>query len=608
MKKNSYRLIQPILRNNQFRGIFFKYLIGAVSTALTAFIIYGVFSYNLYALSLQDSSASFHETNLYKTSGLVDYIFDSVDQAHQIITHNKVIRTILDTPASNLPDKTKPDISKPIKTSDITKAVNDLFRETLLSPAMESIYLYSEVNSHFFTWTDFREKDDFEDSSVLNTYLQGSHFFAWEKRGHTGFPNVITLAKEIYIDNRRVGVAFYNLRYSAFSSYVKRDVETSPETVLVTDTDGNIFFSTETSVVNTNIREHPYYGEFFSVAKEEGTFSELQGANAVFAVTAKNGGHIVISTMTNTSYLNFQRVFFQFALWGSLSGILIAFFIAYSISYRIYRNTLQMMSFLAAPEGGLDGGGDPAARQEMDYITGNMGGLVSRNQRVENELAEKLVELKKAQSIALQNQINPHFILNTLQMVNLDILGYTGEDTVATKVISLLSDILQSNLNTTDHIVPLAYEIRQAMKYIEIENIRNQGKFTVTWEQEEDLAEYKTVKFIIQPILENSLKHGLTNNSSREKKVQIRICRDGKALVIVVRDNGNGIPPDTLEDLRRRLSQSHIQENSHIGLCNVDKRIKLVFGEGYGVSIDSVVGEGTEVVIRQRLVSKDWQD
>ena len=605
-KKNNstYRLLQPILRNNQFRGIFFKYLIGAVSTALVAFAVYGIFSYNLYAISLQNSSASFQEANFYKTSGLVDYIFDSMDQAHQFMSQNETIRPLLiENKALISIRKTKLE-----EKSSIKLAIEEVFQETLLSPAMDSIYLYSDINQYFLTWTDFREIEDFDDGGVLEPYLQGYSFYAREKRGNTGTPNVITIAKEIYIRNERVGVAFYNLKYSAFSSYVMREAGSVPETILVADRDGHTFFSTENAYTNTNIREHAYYGKLFAEASQNGSFSESSGANAVFSVASGKGRYVVISTMTNTNFLNFQRVFFQFALWGSLSGILIAFSIAYSISYRIYRNTIQMMSFFGAPEGGFDGkNGDPNVRQEMDYITGNMAGLVSRNHRIENELAEKLAELKKAQSIALQNQINPHFILNTLQMVNLDILGYTGEDTVATKVVSLLSDILQSNLNTTDHIVPLSYEIRQAMKYIEIENIRNQGKFVVTWEQEDDLADYKTVKFIIQPILENSLKHGLASKSSREKKIQIRIFRDGKTLVVVVSDNGNGILPETLQDLRQRLSQSHIQENNHIGLCNVDKRIKLVFGESFGVSIDSALDEGTIVTIRQKLVSKDWE-
>jgi two-component system sensor histidine kinase YesM len=300
----------------------------------------------------------------------------------------------------------------------------------------------------------------------------------------------------------------------------------------------------------------------------------------------------------------FQRDFLSFALWASMAGLLLAFFLAFGISYRLYRNVIRLVSFIGTPSGA---GSEADARGELNYITGSITGLTARNRHIEHELAEKLAELKKAQAIALQNQINPHFILNTLQIVNLDVLKHLRSDSNATRIIALLSDILQANLNITDHLVPLSFELRQAVKYIEIENIRNKERFLVDWEIDEELTEYRTVKFVLQPLLENSFKHGLMN-SGREKRVSVRAWLEDKTLVISVRDNGLGMAPDALDNLRQRLRKSHIQENRHIGLCNVDKRIRLVFGDAYGVSVESTSGEGTLVMIRQKPVRGDWSE
>jgi two-component system sensor histidine kinase YesM len=140
------------------------------------------------------------------------------------------------------------------------------------------------------------------------------------------------------------------------------------------------------------------------------------------------------------------------------------------------------------------------------------------------------------------------------------------------------------------------------MKYAESENIRNKGKFHVHWNIDDQALEYETVKFIIQPVLENSIFHGLMNSPQKDKNIIIDIHTQGDSLIVSINDNGVGISASALSEINARLAQSNIQENIHIGLCNVDMRIKLLFGDDCGVSIVSVEGEGTTVTIVQRLL------
>jgi len=323
----------------------------------------------------------------------------------------------------------------------------------------------------------------------------------------------------------------------------------------------------------------------------------------ISAMQATSGEYMVISSADASDIAEFRINFLSFAVWASIIGLFASFFIAFGISFYLHRNIIRLVSYFSGYQGEND---SPEARSEMRYITENIASMTSSDRHIENELAEKLVELKKAQAIALQNQINPHFILNTLQIVNLDIMSQTKSDTTATRMISILSEILKSNLNTTDHIVPLSYEIRQAVKYIEIEQIRNKNRFFVDWDIDDSLTDYRTVKFIMQPVLENSFKHGFLDDSETNKHVSITAEIEDKSLVIKIRDNGTGITPETLAELRSRLNQSFLQENNHIGLCNVDRRIKLVFGDAYGVSVDSDGVKGTVVTIKQKLVRADW--
>jgi Putative regulator of cell autolysis len=598
--KRRVLLFKNLLRNNRFRISFLKYFAGAACAALVAFAVYGIAAYNLYTFSLQEALSYYREQNLSKTGELIDYVLKSVEQDYYMIAANEDIVTLLTLPKAELPDLKQIPYGRLIN-----NAVGDLFTKTLHLPAMDSIYVYGFDNECLVTWTEYRSMESFSDNSFLEGYEQGHSFYARKKRDSGDAPNVITLVREIMKDEKRIGVVAFNFKYDRFGEYVSQSFENQPETIYVQDRDGHIFYTTEAELLNTNVNDYEPLGEIQLSTLRNGSDTTFSEGLVFSSFMAAGGNYSIINGVKNITLLQFQRSFVSFTIWGSLIGLAAAFVIAFFAAYRLYRNVINLMVYVSAPYEG-DSARAKDVRREMAYIAENIAGFVDGSHSIEHELADKLLELKRAQAIALQNQINPHFILNTLQMVNLDILREAQRDTVGTKVISLLSDILQSNLNTTDHIVPLSYEIRQAMKYVEIENIRNKGKFSVEWDIEEDLMEYRTVKFVIQPILENSLKHGLSSSRITNKKITVRAYKENRALVIEIKDNGLGIAPKVLTDLQSRLKRNDIQEDRHIGLCNVAKRIQLVFGESYGVSISSAPGEGTTVTLRQNLVGDDW--
>jgi len=597
--KRRVLLFKNLLRNNRFRLSFLKYFAGAAGAALVAFAVYGIAAYSLYTFSLEEALSYYREQNLSKTSELIDFVLESVEQDFYMIANNEDIVTLLTMPKEDLPDLKQIPYGRLVN-----NAVGDLFTTTLHLPAMDSIYVYGYNNECLVTWTEYRSMESFSDNTFLEGYERGRSFYARKKRDSGEAPNVITLVREIIKEEKKIGVVAFNFKFDRFGEYVSQSFESRPETIYVQDREGYIFYTTEPELLNANVHDHEPLGEMHSNTLRNGSETTFAEGLVFSSFMAAGGNYSIINGVKNVTLLQFQRGFVSFTVWGSLLGLAAAFVIAFFAAYRLYRSVINVMAYVSAPYSG-DSAKD--IRREMAFIAENIAGQVAGRKSIEHEMADKLLELKRAQAIALQNQINPHFILNTLQMVNLDILREAQKDTVATKVISLLSDILQSNLNTTDHIVPLSYEIRQAMKYVEIENIRNKGKFLVEWDIEEGLMAYRTVKFVIQPILENSLKHGLSNSPAAEKKIAVRAYKKDKALVFEIRDNGLGIAPETLEDLQSRLKRNDIQEDRHIGLCNVAKRIQLVFGEGYGVEIASEQGRGTTVTVRQGLVDDNWE-
>jgi two-component system sensor histidine kinase YesM len=556
---------------------------------------------------MQDTLTQYRERILYKTGGFVDYVFDGVEATFYLINNVDGFEKLLSSPATDFPgiwEVGMADVPEPpILRSDISRVISDLFRETILSPAMESIYIYMENSGYVVTWTDFRPLYTFFDASFLDGFSHDNNFVVRDITLGPDITRVITMYRVTGREDNPTGVVAFNIDYYQFLSFIEQGFEHLPEMISVADNSGRVFCATDSEMLNIYLWEHPTYSDLFAETSREGSAAAFVGDRFISAVQATSGQYMVVSSVDASDIFEFRHNFLSFAVWASIIGLLASFFLAFGISIYLHRNIIRLVSYF----GGYHGTGDnKEASGEMKYITENIASMTSGDRHIEKELAEKLVELKKAQAIALQNQINPHFILNTLQIVNLDILSQMKSDTTATRMISLLSEILKSNLNTTDHIVPLSYEIQQAVKFIEIERIRNKDRFWVDWDIDNSLNDYRTVKFILQPVLENIFKHGFVNDSETDKRVSISAKKEGKSLVITVRDNGQGISEDALSEIRERLNQSYLQENDHIGLCNVDKRIKLVFGETYGVDINSLIGEGAVVTIRQKLVRKNW--
>ena len=206
----------------------------------------------------------------------------------------------------------------------------------------------------------------------------------------------------------------------------------------------------------------------------------------------------------------------------------------------------------------------------------------------ENDLLNKITNLKKSQVIALQTQINPHFLFNTLCMISGSIIANNEKDTEAVSMIMLLSDILKYSLKTDDCIVSLHDEIETLNSYISILELRHRHSFEIEWDIAQEAYSSYTLKTIMQPIIENSIKHGIQKLYGKRKGIiTIRIYTKDNMLYFSITDNGVGIPPDKLKQLKESLDSENLMPSENIGLNNVVCRIKLLFGDNAGYSISS---------------------
>lgn len=201
-----------------------------------------------------------------------------------------------------------------------------------------------------------------------------------------------------------------------------------------------------------------------------------------------------------------------------------------------------------------------------------------------NQIALKEFELK-----ALQAQINPHFLYNTLYAINW--MAIRSNQKEISKVTLALSTFYRTALSKGEDMVTVESCIQNIEAYLQIQLVMHDNGFEVQWETDSSIKNEKVPKLLLQPVVENALEHGLDVKEEGDKILKIFILDQGEEFVMAVEDNGPGMEPEKAKSLVTYQAKGY-------GLKNVNDRIRLLYGEKYGVSIYSCLGEGTRVEIR----------
>lgn len=286
------------------------------------------------------------------------------------------------------------------------------------------------------------------------------------------------------------------------------------------------------------------------------------------------------------------------AIGSAILILLLSYFVAKSITYPIEHLGRKM----AAQNGShLSLSGQFLNRSdEIGTLYNEYNNMVEElNASIKEDYQDKLITMD-AQMRSLEAQINSHFLFNTLESIN-SLAELDDDEQISTMVLAL-GNMFRYSIKTKSELVPLSDEIKHVNDYISIQKIRFDHKFSVDINVTESLMNNKVLKLILQPLVENALYHGLNYCASGDH-ISIEVRGNDSALDMDVSDNGVGMTLEELYELRRRLGEeSSFTELGHrsgqsIGLKNIQSRIELYYGKGYGIHIDSTEGKGTMISI-----------
>ncbi|MZQ83069.1 HAMP domain-containing protein [Paenibacillus sp. 5J-6] len=299
----------------------------------------------------------------------------------------------------------------------------------------------------------------------------------------------------------------------------------------------------------------------------------------------------------------------QTELWNQLGGIrnqsvlwLFGWFLLFTVVFiyfmiRLTKPLKQLVSSMnRLGSGDFHSYVTIEGKDEFTILGNHFNHMLDRLQQLIMNLSEEQKRKEEAKLQTLQAQINPHFLFNTLNSIKWMAM-LSGAKHVS-QMITKLGKLLQYTMKVGEEFVTLEDEITHLESYLDLQKIRFNDNILIQFDIPTELKHYSVLKFILQPIVENSIIHG------QKMPLNIEICAslEGDSLLIKVKDNGHGISEERLEELRTQLSQDHARY-SGIGIYNVNERIKMHFSRAYGIEMKSLHGEGTVVTVKLPLQS-----
>ena len=273
-----------------------------------------------------------------------------------------------------------------------------------------------------------------------------------------------------------------------------------------------------------------------------------------------------------------------------------SYFLAYRLSQSITRRLYLLNDTMHAVElGDVSARVAPQGRDEIGQLMGSFSNMMGRIDTLMDEKLEQGQQIKALELKALQAQINPHFLYNSLDLINCTAIAHNVPE--ISRMVNALARFYRLSLSRGKEVIPLADELKHARLYVEIQNMRFEDRVRTEWDVEPGVEQCPIIKIVLQPIIENAIIHGIFEKPDKTGRLRIAAFRQGQDLVITVEDDGVGMDEET-RLANFSASASSANTKGGYGVRNINERLHLAYGAGHGLFCESEEGRGTRVTIR----------
>lgn len=390
----------------------------------------------------------------------------------------------------------------------------------------------------------------------------------------------------VYPQGKTESILSLEIESNLLNEFVKTQNKT--DTIFLTDSSGMILAASRPERVGKNIVQ--WMPDWKPADKIQTEFTD-EGADKIGISTESSfETYIVMISDKEATLKNMKTVSGQMMFLIFLSAAVVMILILLYSKWLSDRVSKVMYAARKLGDGEFDYVLEDMGKDEIGQIGDAFNVLNVRIQRLIRENYEKKIKLQSEELNLMQEQINPHFLYNALSVISAMALRERGMQTV--KSVKYLADFYRISLNKGKQILSIQEEVELLKNYMKIQKLRFGSSIQVEYDIKKELLTLKTIKLLLQPLVENSIHHG-RKSDEEVLMIRVRVQLDGERVCFSVEDNGVGIEQDKLEKLRSQLEK--FEEG--YGLKNVHNRVRLTYGEEYGVKIESVFGKGTRVLV-----------
>ena len=431
------------------------------------------------------------------------------------------------------------------------------------------------------------ENFHFSTPHVQNLFGDPSYRYYW----------VVSLSRTVELTKNGVsmlGVLLVDMNYSSIEQLLdKANTDTSGDYVYLMAPDGEIIYHPKQNLIHMGLYQE---NNEKAAGYEDTTIEEnFHGEKRLVTVkTISYTGWKLVSVVPMKSFsmnmINMRNLVVLLVALTVLAAVILNQMVSARISKPLRRLNDSVKEWEA---GNMEPDIYVGGSMEVEHLGKTLRSTVAQIRQLMDDIVVEQEEKRKSELDALQSQINPHFLYNTLDSIVWMITGERYDDAVF--MITQLASLFRISLSRGKTVIKIEDEVKHAQNYMNIQKIRYKNSFEVDFQIEEDIKDGCIVKLVLQPLLENAIYYGMEFMDG-EGEIHVRGYRRDNDIYLEVEDNGLGMPEEEAAELLNGKERPH-KHGSGVGLVNVHSRLKLRFGEGYGLIIHSCPDEGMLVQI-----------
>lgn len=578
------------------KRLFTKKLLQFVSVAVLPMLFLFISIYTIVSINISNDVKEYSQKVTLIGNKQLESILDIANDQYLVFNSNPSILFTLKKMVSEKEMNYRDLASQDAIYSILNSAGNSL-------PYVRSIYLYLDnTNGYFLKSSEKLQRiESASDQNWLNHYQDYSGGLFWIDKRQTKLDSfgreqtVVSIFKKF---TAAEGVMVINIIPELLNSYLDAIQSYKNEAIIITNNEGEILFH------NTNAAHLGLHiADTFIPGSQSAANARIDIENVAYHYSEANSLQYDLKFISLVPHATIYKVLYSlipYFILVTFAALIIAFITSYYRTKQNFQHIDYILENLHLAETGAAPFATPHKYQnEYDLILDNILKTYLMNALLKEKMNESQLRQRSAEMLALQLQINPHFLFNTLQTIKIHSMqGDRKNTTESAFLIDNLSDILKYSLENSSSTVMLQDEINACKKYIDIQHRRYKNRFFCFWEYSDELLDLQIPHLLIQPLIENSLHHGIKGLNSRDGMIKVKINRTSSgSICIAVIDNGIGISKERTVVIQEMLEipDDGITFNTHIGLKNVNMRLVLLYGKESGIKLQSKEGMGTIV-------------